>query len=305
MAAITRRQYKGAAAQTTITSGINAAATTVQIAANTGWATGAEPFYVVLSPGSASEEKCLATISGTTLTLTRAQDDTTAQTHSSGATIYPVFSADDADEANFVGSRWTTKGDLVTFDGTDVARQAAGTNGHVLTADSTVTNGIKWAVSPETDLVTTKGDLLVATAADTLARQGVGSNGTVLMADSAQTNGIAWSEQSLGYRNVVINGAMQIAQRGTSTASITASAYYTADRFAINIIAMGTWTQSVENDAPTGSGLRKSLKMLCTTADAAPAAGDFVTIRHNIEGQNLQQFLKEQHQPNSSRCRSR
>ena len=292
MAAITRRQYKGAAAQTTITSGINAAATTVQIAANTGWATGAEPFYVVLSPGSASEEKCLATISGTTLTLTRAQDDTTAQTHSSGATIYPVFSADDADEANFVGSRWTTKGDLVTFDGTDVARQAAGTNGHVLTADSTVTNGIKWAVSPETDLVTTKGDLLVATAADTLARQGVGSNGTVLMADSAQTNGIAWSEQSLGYRNVVINGAMQIAQRGTSTASITASAYYTADRFAINIIAMGTWTQSVENDAPTGSGLRKSLKMLCTTADAAPAAGDFVTIRHNIEGQNLQQFLK-------------
>jgi hypothetical protein len=37
---------------------------------------------------------------------------------------------------------------------------------------------------------------------------------------------------------------------------------------------LGTWTQSVENDAPTGSGFRKSLKMLCTTADASPAAGD-------------------------------
>jgi hypothetical protein len=39
---------------------------------------------------------------------------------------------------------------------------------------------------------------------------------------------------------------------------------------------MGTWTQSVEADAPTGSGFRNSLKMLCTTADASPAASDIV-----------------------------
>lgn len=293
MAAITRKQYKGAAAQTTITSGINAAATTVQIAANTGWpSTASVPFYVVISPGTAAEEKCLATISGTTLTLTRAQDDTTAQTHSSGATIYPVFSADEADEANFVASRWTTKGDLVTFDGTDVARQAVGTNGHVLTAASGETNGIKWALSPETDLVTTKGDLLVATAADTLARQGVGANGTFLIADSGQTNGIAWSEQSLGYRNVVINGAMQVAQRGTSVASLTTGGYRTADRWNSAITTLGTWTNSVENDAPTGSGLRKSLKWLCTSADASPAAGDLFFPYQSFEGQNLQQFLK-------------
>ena len=55
---------------------------------------------------------------------------------------------------------------------------------------------------------------------------------------------------------------------------------------------MGTWTQSVENDAPTGSGFRKSLKMLCTTADASPAAGDVINMRQLFEGQNLQQFLK-------------
>ena len=93
-------------------------------------------------------------------------------------------------------------------------------------------------------------------------------------------------------RNVVINGAMQVAQRGTSTASITASAYYTADRFATANTTLGTWTQSVEADAPTGSGFRNSLKMLCTTADASPAAGDGLRIDQNIEGQNLQQFLK-------------
>jgi len=202
-----------------------------------------------------------------------------------------VFTADDADEANFLASRYTTKGDVVVFDGTDVVRQAVGTNGHQLTADSTVANGLKWALSPETDLVTTKGDLLVATAADTLARQGVGANGTVLMADSAQTNGIAWSEQSLGYRNVVINGAMQIHQRGTSVAGITSNGYHTQDRWTAQV-SIGTFTQSSENDAPTGSGFRKSVKLLCTTADASPAAGNIISIQQRLEGQNVQHFLK-------------
>jgi hypothetical protein len=52
---------------------------------------------------------------------------------------------------------------------------------------------VKWALSPETDLVTTKGDLLVASAADTLARQGVGANGQVLVADSSASTGLAWA----------------------------------------------------------------------------------------------------------------
>jgi hypothetical protein len=98
--------------------------------------------------------------------------------------------------------------------------------------------------------------------------------------------------QALTNRNVIINGAMQVAQRGTSTASITAGGYYTADRFAQSLSNLGTWTQSVENDAPTGSGFRKSLKVLCTTADASPAAGDITTINQLIEGQNVQQFAK-------------
>ena len=149
MAAVTRRQYKGAAAQTTITNALASGDTTITIAATTGWpSTAAVPFFVVISPGTSSEEKCLATISGSTLTLTRAQDDTTAQLHSPGAAIYPVFSADDADEANFLASRYTTKGDIVAFNGTDVARLGVGTNDYVLTADSAETTGLKWAAIP-------------------------------------------------------------------------------------------------------------------------------------------------------------
>jgi len=148
MAAVTRRQYKGAAAQTTITNALASGDTSATLAATTGWPSGAEPFFVVISPGTASEEKCSATISGSVLTLTRAQDDTSAQSHSSGATIYPVFSADDADEANFLASRYAAKGDIVAFNGTTVAALAVGTNDYVLTADSSEATGLKWAALP-------------------------------------------------------------------------------------------------------------------------------------------------------------
>jgi hypothetical protein len=93
-------------------------------------------------------------------------------------------------------------------------------------------------------------------------------------------------------RNIIYNGAMQIAQRNTSVASITTGAYYTADRWALNNVTLGTWTQSVEADAPTGTGLRSSLKMLCTTADASPAASDELRISQAFEGYDVQRIAK-------------
>ena len=49
-----------------------------------------------------------------------------------------------------------------------------------------------------------------------------------------------------GRRNIVINGAMQVAQRGTSQASISSAGYYTIDRFKINTNNAGVWTMSQE-----------------------------------------------------------
>jgi hypothetical protein len=119
----------------------------------------------------------------------------------------------------------------------------------------------------------------------------------IYMTDVDQTavwDGTAWTVLApiAGGRNVIINGAMQVHQRGTSTASITTGGYYTADRWNTSITSIGTWTESIENDAPTGSGFRKSLKFLCTTADASPSAGDLFLVRQFQEGQNSQQFLK-------------
>lgn len=94
-------------------------------------------------------------------------------------------------------------------------------------------------------------------------------------------------------RNLIYNGAMQIHQRSASVANITTTGYYTADRWLTAVNGtLGTWTQSVENDAPAGSGFRKSLKMLCTTADASPAAPDVMYIVQRLEGQDIQRLAK-------------
>jgi hypothetical protein len=193
MPAFTRRQYAGAAAATTTTNALSSGDTSVTLASTTGFpSTAAVPFYVVIDPGTSAEEKCSATISGSTLTLTRAQDDTTAVSHASGATIYPVFTANDADEANEVVSKLTTKGDLLVTSGSALNRLAVGTNYFVLGADSTATNGVAWQTSPAS-LMTAKGDIVVASAANTPARVAVGTDGYALVADSTQASGVKWA----------------------------------------------------------------------------------------------------------------
>jgi len=94
------------------------------------------------------------------------------------------------------------------------------------------------------------------------------------------------------FRNIIINGDMSIAQRATSTSSITGNGYHTIDRYQSIITSQGTWTQSQSTDVPSGQGFVSSFKWDCTTADASPAAGDRVFFGHKIEGQNLQ-YLKK------------
>ena len=92
-------------------------------------------------------------------------------------------------------------------------------------------------------------------------------------------------------RNLLYNGAMQVAQRGTSVTGSTTGAFV-ADRFSTAVVSQGTWTLDIQNDAPTGSGFRKSSRVLCTTADAAPAASDLVIFSQLLEGQDLQRIAK-------------
>ena len=112
------------------------------------------------------------------------------------------------------------------------------------------------------------------------------------MAISSVLGSSALLPAGLGFRNVLINGAMQVSQRSTSTASIatSAGAYNTVDRWKTWSSTAGTWTQTQSTDAPAGFGY--SLKMQCTTANASLSAGSYLFLQQEIEGQNLQQFAK-------------
>jgi hypothetical protein len=88
---------------------------------------------------------------------------------------------------------------------------------------------------------------------------------------------------------IIINGDMSVAQRGTSTSSISNNTLYPcSDRFQFQNGNLGTWTASQDTNVPTGQGFSKSFKIACTTADATPAAGDVLNVAQKIEGQNLQ-----------------
>jgi hypothetical protein len=120
------------------------------------------------------------------------------------------------------------------------------------------------------------------------------ADGIIVNADISSTAGITLNKISgnPNFRNIVINGDMQVAQRSTSVASITTSGYNTLDRWYLNINSFGTWTQSQSTDVPSGYGFANSLKMDCTTAGASPSADGRFQIQQRFEGQNLQ-YLKK------------
>ena len=120
------------------------------------------------------------------------------------------------------------------------------------------------------------------------------TDGIIVNADISSTAGITLNKLSgnPNFRNIVINGDMQIAQRSTSVASLTSSGYHTLDRWNFEISSLGTWTMSQSTDVPTGQGFANSLKLDCTTADASPAASDVFQLQQRFEGQNLQ-YLKK------------
>jgi len=96
----------------------------------------------------------------------------------------------------------TTKGDLLGYASAAGRAPVGGTNGMALKVRSTDPFG--WAWEPFYDEVTTKGDLLVATAADIMARKGAGANGTVVAADSNTSDGLKYVNVGLpNFRGVV------------------------------------------------------------------------------------------------------
>ena len=92
-------------------------------------------------------------------------------------------------------------------------------------------------------------------------------------------------------RNVIINGAMNVAQRATSSTGVGAnSGYYVCDRWRIATNTSGRATLSQDSSAP--SGFANSYKFACTTADTSIDSAEQFKLEQRIEGQNVQMFAK-------------
>ena len=110
---------------------------------------------------------------------------------------------------------------------------------------------------------------------------GANGNAITLASDGTCTAKVT---NNLSNRNLIINGSMQIAQRGTSS---TSNGYQTVDRFC-HYSGGGTTTWSVGTETSGtvwGLGLRKYLR--CTNTANATAAGNYREITYKIENRDL------------------
>jgi len=98
--------------------------------------------------------------------------------------------------------------------------------------------------------------------------------------------GNVYDDGALSNRNLIINGAMQVAQRGTS--STNTNSYGSVDRFRMSVSQLDDLaiTQEQASDGP--SGFSNSFKVTVTTAESALAANELFSVRYRVEAQNLQ-----------------
>ena len=155
-------------------------------------------------------------------------------------------------------------------------------------------------------LLTTKGDIIVATGNATLVRQGVGTNNQVLMADSAQADGVKWANEAT-------------ATLTTTGDTLYASAANTPARLAIgstgNVLTVAggvpTWaapsasaqnfalisSTSLSTGTTTISGISgKNALMIYVNQASSTSAGAFLLRFNSDTGSNYTAFSFEQPQ---------
>ena len=159
------RKFSSTSVATTLSAGINSSATSMVVATGTGSALmggvtlaagNVDSFGLALDVDTQNEEVVWVTaVSGDTLTIVRAKAGTSGIAHTAGASVKHVFTGDDATffttgtataDAAIPKALVTAKGDIVGATASGVPDNlAVGSNGQILTADSTTAMGITWS----------------------------------------------------------------------------------------------------------------------------------------------------------------
>jgi len=106
-------------------------------------------------------------------------------------------------------------------------------------------------------------------------------------AELAKMGEVLTNSQIGGRRNIIINGAMQVAQRGTSA---TSTGYQTCDRIQFLTSNTDNFAFTVSQSSTAPDGFSTSQKLDCTTAESSLDADELARFLYKVEGQDIQHF---------------
>lgn len=135
-------------------------------------------------------------------------------------------------------------------------------------------------------LVTAKGDMTVATAANTLARLAVGSNGQALVADSTQTPGVKWANAATAWASA--KGDLLVASAANAASRLAVGSdgqFLVAASGQANGAHWSSIGGTTLNVAAENSFLTNSLNLASAAAgNPAGLVGAFCALRFDVSG---------------------
>lgn len=174
--------------------------------------------------------------------------------------------------------------DTILLDGSDGTSADAGD--HLLLDASAATTDVGFFLNTEVGTTETPPEGFVNTSS--LAANAV--DNTKIASEAVKLENLTEEATDTTNRNVVINGAMNVQQRGDAT-GLGASSVYVIDRFEVDVSTAARFSAS-QADITDLPGFTHALKLDCTTVDSSVAAGDLLMFRTTLEGQDVQHFKK-------------
>jgi hypothetical protein len=279
------RVYSSISVETILSASITSSQTSIAVATGTASAllggaplspAGTYQFTLALDPDTVNEEIVFATfISGDTFTIQRGKAGTTQITHSSGATVRHVLTSDDLQYFNTAlqPDQLTAKGALITATAASTASTlSVGTNGQVLTADSTEAKGIKWATP--TALPSQTGNSGKYLSTDGSTTSWAAAVATLNVTFNAQT-GTTYSLVSGD-----VNKLVTLSNASAITLTVPNGVFTTGQQ--INLQQIGAGQVTVQSDGTTvitGTGTKtrtqySAATLVCTSSNNFTLIGD-------------------------------